>query len=365
MDLVEGPVLAPPHPPATVPRATPGRIDWSRSALAAALSGLGRPDLWPLALVAFLVRGGLVPFVLPIVVLPSTVGVATFVGPTLVTAEGLTPQAVALAIGLAAALAAWYLAGGLLAAWSEARTIEASLRDEAGAEVGAGADAADGDGHRRLVASTLARILTARTVSFLPLAVAAGWGVSRIVSVGYAELVSPADVSIPFPLRVLREVPDVIAVVLVAWLACEAIGGIAVRRMLLLGEPLLPSVVFAAVDLVRRPVTSVLTVLVPLAGAALLVAPSLLAAALAWDRVRVALGGGESIVLAVVLTFLFVAIWGVGMVLAAAAAAWRNVAWTFEVLRVGTPAPTGDEVLAGTGAPMDRRSEPEVVPLHD
>ena len=41
-----------------------------------------RPALWIVALCGFLARGGIVLLVLPMIPLPSTVGMATFVGPT-------------------------------------------------------------------------------------------------------------------------------------------------------------------------------------------------------------------------------------------------------------------------------------------
>ena len=66
-------------PGAGAPGAVPA--SW-RDVLAGALvETLVRPSGWPLALARFLVRGGIIPFALPIVVLPTTVGIATFFGP--------------------------------------------------------------------------------------------------------------------------------------------------------------------------------------------------------------------------------------------------------------------------------------------
>ena len=56
------------------------------AALAGALlATLATPATWPLALAAFLVRGGLLVVVLPIVVLPSPVGLGNLLAPTLMT----------------------------------------------------------------------------------------------------------------------------------------------------------------------------------------------------------------------------------------------------------------------------------------
>ena len=45
---------------------------------------LARPSTWVLALAAFLLRGGLLVFVIPIVVIPTPAGLADVVGPLLI-----------------------------------------------------------------------------------------------------------------------------------------------------------------------------------------------------------------------------------------------------------------------------------------
>ena len=52
--------------------------------ITALLVTLARPSTWVLALAAFLVRGGILVLCLPIVILPTPVGIANLVGPTLV-----------------------------------------------------------------------------------------------------------------------------------------------------------------------------------------------------------------------------------------------------------------------------------------
>ncbi len=44
---------------------------------------LARPSIWPLAFVAFLLRGGIVVVLAPIVVLPSAVGLANVLAPAI------------------------------------------------------------------------------------------------------------------------------------------------------------------------------------------------------------------------------------------------------------------------------------------
>ncbi|HYN48246.1 MAG TPA: hypothetical protein VER83_05220, partial [Candidatus Nanopelagicales bacterium] len=78
-------------PPPAVPA-----IPWRRGFVAATALTVRRPRLWVFGLVAFLARGGLAALTLPIVVVPTFVGLANFVGPASVSAEGPGPRLVAL-----------------------------------------------------------------------------------------------------------------------------------------------------------------------------------------------------------------------------------------------------------------------------
>ena len=51
--------------------------------LSSLLATLAHPLAWPVALAGFLVRGGIVVFLLPIVALPSPVGISDRIAPTL------------------------------------------------------------------------------------------------------------------------------------------------------------------------------------------------------------------------------------------------------------------------------------------
>ena len=320
------------HPPRR-----PVAIGWFRTARAAVLAGLGRSRLWPWSLVAFLLRGGVVLFLVPILVMPSTVGVATFVGPMAVTAAGPTETFLVLIGGLLAAAAIWLLVGGLVAAWAERGLIVETLRgDDADAPAPPGVLAT---GFRPLVG-----ILLVRLVAAVPLAVVLVWAGSRMVTVGYEELTAPGEVATPLPLRVLARVADALVVTAVVWLASEVAAGVATRRVLLRGESVVGALVFAVIDIVRRPLTSLLTTIVPLIGTMALVGPSLIAVWIAWDRLRFAVQSG-SVEATIVMTILMVAIWSIGLVLAAAATAWRGAAWTFELIRTD---PLPDTATAGT-----------------
>ena len=84
----------------------------------ASMVALSRPRLWVFALLAFLARGGLVALVVPMLVLPTFVGISNTVGPTSVTAAGPTPRLVAM-------VAAWV---GITLAAIVAGTIAAPAR---------------------------------------------------------------------------------------------------------------------------------------------------------------------------------------------------------------------------------------------
>ncbi len=86
--------------------------------LASLLVTLGRPAWWLLALAGFLVRGGFVVFLIPIVVLPSPLAISNVVAPFIVPmALGrIGPEVIVLLIAGGAGLFGWLLIGGAIAA---------------------------------------------------------------------------------------------------------------------------------------------------------------------------------------------------------------------------------------------------------
>ena len=310
-------------------------IGWSTAARAAAVAGLGRPRLWPLALVAFLLRGGLILYLLPIVVVPSTVGLATFIGPTAITPAGPSGDLVRLVAVAVVAAVAWLVVGGLVAAAAEGALIRQSmLADEPIADAAIGAERA-ASASEVTPAGAVARILLVRFVASTPLIVACAWGIPRLVGAAYRELTSPVETAAPLPLRVLSDVPEVLVAVFAGWLFAQTVGGLAVRRIVLFGERG-PEATFMAVrHVVRHPVATAASTALLLGGSSLLVVPGLVAAAIVWERLGRALVGDVGILPVLPLTLLFVGVWICGLALAGAAAAWRSVAMTLEVLRTG------------------------------
>ena len=111
--------------------------------LAALLVTLSRPATWPLALAAFLVRGGILVILLPIVVLPTTVGLGTAFGPTLLRRVRLDPARGHRRGRLGRdRCVVWLVVGGWFAAGLEAAGAWIVAGDEEVAGPSAGLDAA-------------------------------------------------------------------------------------------------------------------------------------------------------------------------------------------------------------------------------
>jgi hypothetical protein len=297
----------------------------------ALLATLANPQTWPMALAAFLLRGGLFLVVLPIVVLPSPVGLGNLMAPTIMSVVfGGVSAGVAVMAGLVAlAILAWIVLGGLVAASFEAEAAQLVARDEAVA----GNDQAEARiGPRRQVA---ARIVVARAVAHLPTGIALTWGAVRLVAVTYRELTSPFDVATPIVLRVLRDAPEAIAAIVVAWMLGEVLGGIAARRIALGGTGVARALRDALMLLVRHPLAVLLGFWVPTAGLVLVVVPSMLAATAAWGGVRVAMRASTDSGGAVPAVLIFVCLWIGGLALMAVAAAWRAAVWSVADRDVG------------------------------
>ena len=301
-------------------------MSWGAALVASLTSALDRPRWWALALAGFLLRGGLLVFLVPIVILPTPAGLANAIAPTLVGFVFGSPSDsfIALVVGFAVSITLWLILGGLLAAW-----IEVGLVSEVAEIVVPGLTAAARSG--------LAwRALLVRLASHLPLAIALAWGVARLVDAIYTELITSGNVVVPIVVRVALRIPEVIVLTLLAWLAGEAAGGLAVRHLVLDVPPSAGRALARGWrDLAVRP-TSLATLLATSLVVLLVGAPAAAAAGFAWERVRIALSGSPEIVAALSIGS-FVSIWLAGLALVSAAVAWRSAAWTLEAARRRIP----------------------------
>lgn len=291
---------------------------WGASMRSAVASALARPDWWAIALAGFLVRGGLVIVILPIVSLPSSARLTTTLAPPLEalilgrpSLEGVILGTIVIGIVLAALVLA-----GIAGSWLDlALAREAAEDDEL-------------ELTWRPVRRSSAHTFWIRLTAHLPTFVALGYGTVRLVGATYAELLSPGDPTLPVAARVIQRAPDAVAVVVVAWLIGEALGGLAFRRVAA-GEPVGRAF--------RRSIrqlggtgglaTLALTSLVLLA----VTVPFLLAVGRAWLHVRSSLLGGADAVQLGSAVLLLAASWVLGLAVLGAALAWRATAWSVQV----------------------------------
>lgn len=278
-----------------------------------------RPALWAVALAGFLARGGILPLLVPFIVLPDIVGLTTFVGANAITAAGPSPGFLVFVGAVVVALVGWLLLGTVAGCLVDVQLVRASApRPD---------DATAAPDH--LVASLLA----IRLLALLPLVAALGWGVFRLVDVGYRELILPGNLAVPFPIRVLGDAPEVSIVIAVALLAGELLGAVATRMTILDRRPAVASLAAAARWLVLHWRSALGTTIATAAGTLLLLVPTLVAVALLWQAVVATLLGDGPPVAAALAVFGFSAAWLASLALAGAASAWRSVAWSCAIRR--------------------------------
>ena len=299
----------------------------------ALLAVLERPWTWVLALVGFLVRGGWLLVLAPIVVLPTAVGIANVVAPLLedVAFGRRTQDVITVSFGSLLVVALWLVAGGLLAAATEVETVRVTA---------GGLDGAGRAGPPR-GARAIRGVLAVRLVSLAPLGLALAWASVRFVSVGYRELTNPSDVSSPAAVRILAGAPDAVLALVATWLFAEIVGGVAARRVILRGEAIRAALGGSVRQLRHAP--GRLIGLACLSAGALLVVLAItsLGTSTTWGALRAALANGDASVGTSLILVLFVALFAGSLVLVALTAAWRSALWTVEVDPIVRPMPAG------------------------
>lgn len=302
------------------------RPSWADALGAALLATLEQPAVWVVSLAGFLARGGLLAFLLPILVLPTPAGIqnslSPILRPSLLNGEigaGLLP----LAAAAASAGVGLFMLGSLIGAWADVVVVR---------RFASALDRDDAARHGAAARPPVLEALAVRLLAHLPLALALLWGGPAVYDAAYAQLLTPFEVTSPLAVRIASAVPGVLVVVVAAWLLGEAAGGAGVRELVLGGRGVGRSVLRGWLGLVRRPVASFVTLVLATGLVLAAVAPALVAAAMAWNRLRAALyeGRPEDIVIGLLL---FVALWLGGLVLAAVATSARAAIWTAEWFR--------------------------------
>jgi hypothetical protein len=325
--------------------------DRGRGLPGAVTLALGRPSAWPIALAGFLVRGGILLFLLPVVVLPTPTELATAFGSDIIALALAAPTAAVARLAAAAILlvVGWLLVASIVGAAADAALAwwaAAPGAIDAGpgrAPEGSGpAAAATGEAApaapRRGIGLVL-RVAIVRLACHLPLAIASVWAIARIVAAVYREYISPGDLSVPLPLRVAASVPDAIGLLIVAWLLGEALGGLAARGVALEGRSVGRAILGAVTSLVLHPVSAGIALVTTTVVVVLLVAPPIAASALIWDELRRELLGPADPGPVLAATLAFAALWLAGLAAAGVATTIRSSIWTWHALRVGEAGP--------------------------
>lgn len=296
--------------------------------IAALLAVFERPSTWAFALAGFLVRGGWLIVLAPIVVLPTAVGIANVVAPLLEDiAFGRNTEDVVRSGGTALLVVVlWFLVGGLLGAATETETVRRTAGSLERGRVRA--DAPSGG---------TGRLFVARLVALLPLIVALAWAAFRFVGVGYRELTNPSDVALPVSLRIVIGAPDAALGILAGLLFGEVVGAIAARRIVLEGEGVRAALADGVGALRGRPARSIALAALSAVILILVLLITGIATGTAWDALRGALAEGDASIATTLILVLFVGLFAGGLVLIGLVSAWRSALWTVEVLDAGGP----------------------------
>lgn len=289
----------------------------------ALLVTIATPATWPMALATFLVRGGIVLFFVPIVVLPTAAGLGDAIGPTLTsiafgsvsTGQLVLAGIVGIGLILGVGLIGW-LAGAL-----EAEGVRTVALDEE-------TTGTPFTGSRPVGGRIAARVLAVRLVANVPLAICLVWGAIRIVRLTYAELTSPVNVDAPLIWRVIAGSPEVITAIVLTWMLGQILGGIATRAMIIDGRAPGRALHVALVACARRPLVVLARFWIPTLVLAAVVVPSVLASAGAWGAAADALRDPVDPVGILVTVLVMVVLWATGLLLTSVVCAWRSAVWT-------------------------------------
>ncbi len=301
----------------------------------------GRPGLWVLGVLGYLLRGGTLVLTLAILVLPSPISVRLMLG-TFLGSSGFTPEfyvAVGIALGLITLLT---LLGTVVGAFIEVASFERLA--------GQMATRPSRSGHRRLLASlVLVQLagLAALVLAAVPVFVLAA-------EATFSELMRPNLAGGALYDRVLAQLGGPLLGLLIAVVIVEMVSAVASRRLMAHAYGFAGSAAAErqarrsavrqaasaiAAGLVRpiiRPLATLPTALLGWLVMLAVLVPLGWALVLVWSVVRAALLAGPAdagwlTILA--LTVLLNAVWLAGLACAGVASAIRAALWTTEALR--------------------------------
>jgi hypothetical protein len=311
---------------------------WVRRTRDTAWFASDEPAVPIVALAGFLVRGGILVVALPSVVLPSLLGLASTFGVNALGIDGRPTSWLVATIAIASVVAAALLAIALLVG---------SIVDVWLIHAAMSRDPLVLDEQQTLPDRWLVTGMAAmRAVCLLPLGGTVALAAPGIYTAVYDELTLPTNLADPLLLRVAQVAWPQLVLVAVAWLVTETVSAIAVRRMVL-GDDFLDSLGGAISQLIRAPISSLLTMVVTTAVSLAALVLAALATAVSFGLVldaarlpgeptiRLFIGGLDASravapVAFVSMAFILALAWFGSLGTAGVTSAWRSAAWTEE-----------------------------------
>lgn len=284
-----------------------------RRTAAALEAAVSDPGAWPIGILGFLVRGGVVVLALAILTLPSPVGVGTILGPAVVSTGRIEGPLRSLLIVATTAFAVVVAVAVLLAA-----VAQALLHERWGMRGAAAGRAAVG------------RLAAGEILALVPLGAVMAVTLARVVDDVRSELLLPGDLTVSFAARVVARSALPLGVLVVALLVTEALDGLISRRVVVRDRRPLTGL-HALASVVGTAVVGWLATLVVLVPGLVLIGATWDAAHVAWSRLSGAMLGSADAALAVVATMALVAVWVGVMLLCGIASLVRAHLWTSRV----------------------------------
>ena len=184
--------------------------------LAAALeAAVSDAESWPVGTLGFLVRGGIVVLALPLLTLPSPVGLATLLGPAVISSGRLDGPLLSLLVVSSLALVLILAVALVLAAIAQ-QAIHArwGLRPSTSPRV------------------VVRRLSAVELLGLAPIAAVVAVTISGVVDEVRNELLLPGDLAVPLVARIVARAVVPLGAMAVAIVVAEAIDGTLARRVL-------------------------------------------------------------------------------------------------------------------------------------
>jgi hypothetical protein len=212
---------------------------------AAIRDALGAPSAWLVAGAGFLARGGILVFALPVLSLPTPVGVTLLVPPLSVTTSGISsvfvPQLIAIGAAVVVVVVIALLLGALsdavsyrlMADRSAAGRARSGMSGDPAGDARAARPGADPASERVPVRpGLLARLVATELFALLPAMAAGLVTVSRLISVGEQEFLLPTSVDVPYPVRVVQGAAEPVIALAACLLLADVANALISRRVL-------------------------------------------------------------------------------------------------------------------------------------